>query len=209
MMPGLHRGWEPAGVPGRGGMTLVELLIAMVLLLVILAGAVPVFTSGQRGADRQEVVQAVQGEFHASTEFLLRAVRNAQGVEEGSGHTTLILGGSEAGEACGVESDEPFRIHLTPTGLRCGPLSGASSDGRLLAANVEAFHLSFGVDSDGDGRVDTFVDDPSAFEPEDIVAVRFQLDFAGASSRGPIQTRADFMAVLRGPVSNRIQLWEG
>lgn len=209
MMAASERGRGSTGVRGRRGMTLVELLIAMVLFLVILAAAAPVFMSGQRGADRQVAVQAVQGELHASTEFLLRAVRNADGVQAGSSQTTLILASSEAGEACGVGSDEPFQIHLAPLGLRCGSLVGPSTDGRLLASSVEALELSFGVDSDGDGRVDAFVNDLSGFDPEDIMAVRFRMDFARASSQGPIQANADFVAVLRGPISSRIQLAEG
>jgi len=206
MMAGWQRGPDPGGRSAQGGMSLVELLVTMVLLLVLVAATAPAFMSGHRGTDRPDAVQAVQGELHASTEFLVRAVRDARSVEEGSSPSTLTLRASGAGEACGVESDESFRIHLAPAGLRCDPLTEGPTTGRLLASSVETLNVSFGVDLDGDGRVDTFVADPSDLDPGDILAIRFQLDFAGIGPGASVQTTADFVAALRDPISSRGQL---
>lgn len=202
-------GVEPGSTrpANRRGMTMVELIIAMVLGGVLMGAAVPLFISAQRGNDRQQATRTLQSQIHTTTEFLVRAVRNTEGIEAGSTAAELHLAGGEAAEACGVDTADPFRIHLTSAGLRCGsPSSSSPQNDRILATAVEGMSLRFGVDSDGDGRVDDFVADPSTVDPEDILAIRFQLEFTEISGQGPITTDVDFVAVLRGPTASRFIL---
>lgn len=65
-----------------------------------------------------------------------------------------------------TDNDELARMELGNAGYTS---SGA------LVEGVEALHFSYGIDSNGDGRVDAYTDTPTATEQRDIAAVRLWL----------------------------------
>lgn len=53
--------------------------------------------------------------------------------------------------------------------------AGAYVTSGALVEGVEALHFSYGIDSDGDGRVDAYTDAPTAIEQRNIASVRLWL----------------------------------
>lgn len=69
-----------------------------------------------------------------------------------------------------TDDDELARMELT---LDSGVLGYVSSG--PLVEGIEALHFSYGIDGDGDGRVDAYTDTPTAAEQGDIASVRLWL----------------------------------
>src|SRR5690606_32797250 len=74
----LSRAVLPQG--DRGGFTLAELLVTIVIVSVVMTGAVSAFMSLERAREQQEVVRDVQTEVHSAVEQIVRLLRNADSV---------------------------------------------------------------------------------------------------------------------------------
>ncbi len=188
--------------PGTSrGITLIELVVAMTVGLVILAAATPFVLSGGRSNEQQSATRQVQAGMHSAAEMLLVGIRGARAVLPSSSSTRLEMESPPLSVPCGGDS---IWVEASPTGLECGPLGGGTV--RVLAAEVEAIDLSYGIDADENGRPDLFADAPSPDDFEHAVAVRFRLEVRHAEGRGRSAADPEFVAVLRRLVLQRITL---
>lgn len=198
--------WGAAPRQGdRAGFTLAEMLVTIVIVSVVMAGAVSAFMGLQRAREQQEVVRDVQTEVHSAVEQIVRLLRNADSVATTSTTSRLEVVGGIAGTTCGASV---CWVEATPSeGLKIGPQGGP---GRVIAGSVTAVDFRYGLDQDGDGKVDcgaTPTTDcfgsPGA-KAEDILGVLMRLHFGAARGRGRFADTVVVHAALRSRVLERI-----
>lgn len=82
--------------PGRGGFTLVELMIAMALGLIVLGAMYGVFTSQSKHFSNQEQIVEMQQNARMAIEIISREIRMAgYNPQQTTGHFTFLLAASE------------------------------------------------------------------------------------------------------------------
>lgn len=203
MTKALSRAVLPQG--DRGGFTLAELLVTIVIVSVVMTGAVSAFMSLERAREQQEVVRDVQTEVHSAVEQIVRLLRNADSVATTSTSSRLEVVGGIAGTTCGASV---CWVEATPSeGLKIGPQGGS---GRVIAGSVTAVDFRYGLDADGDGKVDcgtkptTECFGAAAARAEDILGVLMRLHFGAERGRGRFADTIVVHAALRSRVLERI-----
>ena len=185
----------------RRGITLIELLIAMVCSLLLIAATAPIFMLGNRGIEQQRSVQEVQSGTHIAAEVLIREIRATDGVRAGSDDAVLFLEGGPLAVPCG---DTLYRIEFESDGIVCGPDDEAPV--RRIAENVGSVRFEYGVDLNDDGSVDDFRTNVTGSIEDDVLAVRFHLTFARDEGQRGFETETEFVAVIRNAVLSRFEL---
>jgi len=188
----------------RSGITLIELVVAMTLGLLLIAGVAPMVRSSGRALEQQTALREVQVALHVTGETLIRGIRSANEMVDGTTATELRVRGGELTEMCGAEV---FAIWVDGLGLHCGPVGGPSV--RRITPVVSELDLSYGLDTIGNGAVDLFVASPALDELADALAVRFVLRAEHVEGRGEADVTADFVAVVRNAVLARMELEDG
>ncbi len=190
----------------RRGFTLAEMLVTMVITSIVIAGGVSVFLTMQRAREQQAAVQDIQAEAHSVVEQLVRLVRNADSVATSSTDSRLeVIGGITQiacdAPVCWIEAS-------SADGLRIGPEGGP---GRLLARSVTGVEFLYGLDPDGNGKVDcggtptTNCFGPPGSKAEDILGVLMRLHFSAEHVRGQFEETVVVHAALRSRVLERIK----
>ena len=185
----------------RRGITLVELLIAMVCSLLLIGAAAPIFMLGNRGIEQQRSVQEVQSSVHLAAEVLIREIRATEGVRAGSDDAVLFLEGGPLAVPCG---DTLYRIEWENDGIVCGPDGEAPV--RRIAENVGSVRFEYGVDLNDDGSVDDFRTNVTAGIADDVLAVRFFLNLARDEGQRGFDTETEFVSVIRNAALSRFEL---
>lgn len=188
------------------GVTVPELLVAMTMALVVLAGAVPVFTMNRRGLEQHTTVRDVQMEFHTSTEQVLRLVRNASGVAEGGTSNRVVVQGGDAMQVCGAPA---CAIQVLEAGLVVSSDMGGQGFDRVLARHATSLVLAYGMDNDDNGVVDQFVDAVPAGRADDVLALRMTLGIESTRGRASFETGGEIVTVLRPRVLSRVNISTG
>jgi len=188
----------------RRGMTLVELAVAMTAGLLLTAGVAPAFMLMSRGIEQQRAMQQVQAGTHIAAETLLRGIRGADGVLEGSTSTRLLMEGGPFTRLCG---EDRYWIEVQGGELLCGP----EGEGwvRRIVGDVDQVGLTYGFDEDDDGFVESFRNSVGTGEGGDVMAVRFQLGLSIEEGRGVFRADTEFVAVIRNAILGRVELGDG
>jgi hypothetical protein len=185
-------------------MTLVELLVAMTAGLIILAGTTSLFVMLQRSGERAQHLTNVSNDLHVAAERLSGWVRNADSIDQASTSTRLLITGGQSTPLCGVAT---CWIEVGDDGLAFGP-SGSVDPTRVLARTVTGVTISFGLDDDEDGSVDTFSASIPAGRADDVLAVRIGLTLFSGSDRTEFSAEEEFTAALRAPILDRLAFAE-
>ncbi|TVP75054.1 MAG: prepilin-type N-terminal cleavage/methylation domain-containing protein [Gemmatimonadales bacterium] len=188
----------------RRGVSLVELLVAMAVGLLLLAVVAPVTMMANRSSEQQRSQQSVQTAVYVGAEMLMRGIRGVEAIRAGSDGDELFLEGGELEEVCGATE---FAIWVVDGALHCGPDVGDPL--RRIMGEVESIDLSYGFDTQGDGRVDTFRNSVGASDEDEVRAVRFRFGMRAGEGRGDFRASPEFVAVIRNAVLADLQIGGG
>lgn len=184
----------------RAGVTLAELLVAMTTGLIILAGTTSLFVMLQRSGERAQHLSTISNDLHLAAERLSGWVRNAEGIDQTSTSSRLLITGGQSTPLCGAAT---CWIEVGDDGLEFGP-SGSPDPTRVLARTVTGMTVSFGLDNDDDGTVDTFSASIPAGRAADVLAVSIGLALYSGSDRTEFAAEEEFIAALRAPIFDRL-----
>jgi len=173
----------------KKGITLIELLVAMIISAAVIAGIYRVFVAQTRAYTVQEQVVEVQQGTRSAMEILLRDLRMAGFDSDDGGSKISIANPVVAGDrsiTVSYEYDYTTQHIITysldaATKRLFRQLTTMKDDGSSVASpqdvlleNVEALDFTYGVDTNGDGALDNWV--PAAgIGMDKVVAVRVVL----------------------------------
>lgn len=154
----------------ESGFTLIEVLIAMVVAMVIMAGSYVFFNMQQRQATVQTNVSDVQQTLRAAMDFAAREFRMIGFDPEVSGNFGVTDISDENGMSAIsyswdsvngdgiVDANENFRFSLRDASPADGVLDltrdvGASGS-QLMAQSIRALGIAYAIDTNGDGTLE-------------------------------------------------------
>ena len=172
----------------KKGITLIELLVAMIISAAVIAGIYRVFVAQTRAYTVQEQVVEVQQGTRSAMEILLRDLRMAGFDSDDGGSKISIANPIVAGDNSVTVSYEydyttqhtirysldaaTKRLFRQLTIMKDDGSSNATQD--VLLENVEALNFTYGIDTNEDGALDNWV--PAAgIGMGKVVAVRVVL----------------------------------
>jgi type IV pilus assembly protein PilW len=177
------------------GFTLTEILVAMAIAGVVMAGIYSAYSSQQRSYIVQEQVAGMQQNLRASMDLMEREIRMAGYDPTGYAGAKIItadiaelkftidLNGNRDVSSSTGNANEQIRYSLTVSGGLGREVWGSGL--QLVAENIDALNfvyldqrLSDGIDNDGDGFIDEYDEASMAFpvaNTEDIRAVQITL----------------------------------
>jgi type IV pilus assembly protein PilW len=155
------RAIETAGAPGRQpGFTLIELMIAMILGLIVVAGVVSVFLAGQQSFRTNDALAGIQDSSRVAFEMMARDIREAglTGCNSVNDRIANVLGNGPGTATAQWWADWDSVNNNTIRGFDSATLDsavagagalGGSSSLRLLAAGtdpvaIQSFHPTSG-----------------------------------------------------------------
>ena len=182
----------------KKGITLIELLVALIISAAVIAGIYRVFVAQTRAYTVQEQVVEVQQGTRSAMEILLRDLRMAGFDSDDGGSKISIANPIVAGDNSVTVSYEydyttqhtirysldaaTKRLFRQLTIMKDDGSSNATQD--VLLENVEALNFTYGIDTNEDGALDNWV--PAAgIGMGKVVAVRVVL------TGNPDQTNPD------------------
>lgn len=159
---------SPSRIQQEKGFTLVELLVAMVIALIVMAAVYTTYSSQQQQYLVQEQVAGMQQNMRAATYFMSRELRMA-GYDptqsgkfkitdirlDANGNSTITFPADFNDDGI-LGSDETISYSIfsgadgTPDLRR-----NAGAGNQLLAEGVESLGLAYAFDQNGDGELDT------------------------------------------------------
>ena len=216
-----------AGTRGRGGsaaprgqrgMTLIELMIALVLGLTVVAAVFNVYAGTSKSQRFTAGLQSLQENGRFGLSALRRGFRLAGFSENrffepfgpvaaGAGDSTIVVRAERPFDCNGGDTSalavEPgvavnTYAHANVDGVGVVTCEGnASADGPVpLVENVDAFRVLYGEDTDADGVPNRFVTRPDVGSVGDVVALRFALLVNSGNVPVRSRARAETHAVL-------------
>jgi len=157
------------------GLTLIELLVALVIFALALGGIYRIFVFQSRAYTVQDQVVEVQQGTRSAMEILLRDLRMAGYDNDSSSSKVSVLNPIVVGDGSKAnpiivefEYDDTTRYTIAywvegaPLVLK-RQLTRTKDDGSStvetsdLLENVDGFNLSYGIDTNGDGNVESWV----------------------------------------------------
>lgn len=188
---------------GRPGFTTVELLVAMTVSLILLAGGVSVFYVFQESITRQRAVHDSQTQIHLSVEQLVRLVRNADEIDPASTSNSLGISGGLTFATCGnqtcwIEADANGRLVARP------PVSGAGQQ-LTIASALDSVKISYGI-FDANGKLSTFAPQVPSGSADDVLAVSLQLFFRTREGRSQASGALKVHVARRDKILDRLSL---
>jgi len=183
------------------GISLIEMMIALVLGLIVVSAVLNVFVGSNRSASFSSGLQTMQENGRHGIQILQRGIRRAGFHPTGSIEPFDMAGSSASsikvrlaapqdcnGEPTGADgvAENTYSFSTATSQVTCTG-SSASATAMPLVDGVEEFQILYGHDSTGDGFVDQYIEYDATVSPYDIKSVRFALL---VSSIEPIRTRA-------------------
>jgi len=172
----------------KKGITLIELLVAMIISAAVIAGIYRVFVAQTRAYTVQEQVVEVQQGTRSAMEILLRDLRMA-GFDSDDGGSKINIANPVVAEDHAITVSYEYdyttqhtirysldaatkRLWRQLTIMKDDGSSNATQD--VLLENVEALDFTYGVDTNGDGALDNWVP-ADGIGMDKVVAVRVVL----------------------------------
>lgn len=220
------------------GFSLVELMVAMVVGLILLAGVLQILLSNRESFDVQKAMAALQQDARLASFFIENAISHAGYHVELEPDLEFIFrdGIITATEGPGAEPDS-LQVFVQAGGgvTDCGGtrIGGASpevatfgfavdddsnlecigtalgADGALVN-NVEALEIRYGLDTDGDNSVDTYQASLTPEESFEVRSVRVQLLLASPQNvlPSPVDQEFVFASGLELPFEADRRAWQ-
>ncbi len=169
----------------KKGVTLTELLIALLIAGVLMGGIYKIFIAQNRTYAVQDQVVEVQQGIRVTLEILLRDLRMAGFDDDqtsGVRITDPVVPGDHSisvrYEYNGAQREVSYSIDQTSRLIRQETQNGTSTTEPLLE-NVEALDFTYGIDDDGSGNQDRAVDSwensAASIAGRKVIAVRVGL----------------------------------
>jgi type IV pilus assembly protein PilW len=180
----------------RRGITLIELLVALVICGLVVAGIYRVFVAQSKAYTVQDQVVEVQQNIRSAMEILLRDLRmtgfDSDSVTSKISIANPIIPGDHS-VTINYEYDDTHRHEITYSLLNVNltrqltifpDVGPSSSTTENILENVEALDFTYGVDTNDDGTLDAWVS-AGAIGTAKVVAAR------AALTAKPDQTNTD------------------
>ncbi|QTQ31009.1 PilW family protein [Aromatoleum bremense] len=186
------------------GLTLVELMIALVLGLFLIGGVSTVFLSNQQTSRVKEDLDRTQESFRFGTHTITRVVRQGTEIDPDSSASQIVVGfadGSGTHDCVGGTLGGPNTFLVNGNNeLVC---TDANGDSHILIGAVDALSILFGIDGDEDGFVGSaeFVPKGSVSSWDRVRSVRTTLRLLDGQS-------VTFVATMRSPLVTRFSAKE-
>lgn len=137
------------------GLTLIELMVAMVIGLFLIGGVIGVFVANQQTSNTKQQLDRAQENFRFGSQTLMRVIRQGTGIDAASTGTELIVdfaGGPGTHDCVGTTAGGPnsFRVD-GQSRLVCTDSGGAD---HVLMGEVAAINVSFGIDANDNGLIE-------------------------------------------------------
>jgi len=189
----------------KNGVSLIELLVALVICGVVVAGAYRFFITQTRAYSVQDQVIEAQQSVRLAMEILLSDLRMA-GYDDDSIHSTVTITDAivaplrddsitfsfEYYDKTTLQYQKhtvAYRREMNPSRLiRQLTINEVVGSPDILLENVDAFNLTYGIDTNDDGKLDQWVPTEKV-EKNKVIAVEVVL------SAMPTQTNPDVRAV--------------
>jgi prepilin-type N-terminal cleavage/methylation domain-containing protein len=189
----------------RNGVSLIELLVALVICGVVVAGAYRFFITQTRAYSVQDQVIEAQQNVRSAMEILLRDLRMA-GYDDDSIHSTVTITDPivaplrddsitftyEYYDKTTLQYQKhtvAYRREMNPSRLiRQLTINEVAGSPDILLDNVDAFSLTYGIDTNDDGKLDQWVP-AEKVEKNKVIAVEVVLSVM------PTQTNPDARAM--------------
>lgn len=152
----------------NSGFTLLELLIAMAISSIVVAGIVTSFNMQVKTKVTQEVIVEAQQNLRAAMYVMTREIRMAGYDPGGTGNfgitnisdsgasSTISFTGNDF-DGDGNNEDITYSVYdETAIGLPCLGRQECKASKQPLAQGIQALGLAYAYDNDGDGQLDTF-----------------------------------------------------
>jgi type IV pilus assembly protein PilW len=189
---------EQRGIISNGvntkGLTLIELLVALVICGIVIAGIYRLFVAQSRAYTVQDQVVEVQQSIRSAMEILLRDLRMAGFDSDNVGSTITITNPIIVGDhsvTVSYEYDNTTQYTVTYSReaatkrlLRQLTINNVAGPQEVLLENVVALDFTYGVDTNDDGALDSWVS-AGGIGIGKVVAVRVVL------TANPDQTNPD------------------
>ncbi len=173
------------------GMSLIELMIAMVIGLIILAGVVNIFVASRHSARFTDGLQSMQENGRQAIFVLQYAIRQA-GYSESNDLTAIDLATSNA-DRITVRHQSP--VDCTGADTSTAPVPGVAVDeyyhdqsnnqvlckGNVgtapmpVAENIEAIRFLYGLDTDDDGDIERYVRYTEVADVSQVAGIQFAI----------------------------------
>ena len=238
---------KPLKQPARSaGFSLVELMVALVVSLVLLAGVLQILLSNRNSFSFQRDMAGLQENARLTT-FVIENVVAHAGYQANLDRKDLFdaegafaEGAFVAGSADDSNGNDSLRLRfqatlghdgcsgpdadvteVADTTLKLADLelyvnddntllcrdnsTGASPIPQPIVENVQRLNISYGLDSDGDGSVDTYANTINAANAADVVSLRLELLLESQDLITPTAIDHDYTFASGSPfeVSNR------
>lgn len=195
-------------VPPQRGFSLVEIMVAVTLGIILLGGTIQIYLSSKNGYRLQDGIASMQenGRYaiHVLRENILKAgypkISNIDPFDPGktfnndadtsdqitvqyqsdAAVTTDCLGNNASGTVTNA-------LSITNNILSC--LGSGSTTSQPLVDNIEAMHILYGWDDDGDSVANRYVRANEVTNWSSIVSVRIALLARSQNPIGPVETQ--------------------
>lgn len=134
------------------GLSLVELMLAMVIGLFLIAGVVGVLISTRQSTDIKRELDRTQESLRFGATAITRVVRLATAIDAASTEDRLIVqlpGGAGRPDCAGLTGAGTNTFRVEANRLVCTDVDG--NPGNVLLRGVESLSLAYGIDADSDG----------------------------------------------------------
>ena len=196
------------------GITLIELLVALVICGMVIAGIYRVFVAQTKAYTVQDQVVEVQQSVRSTMEILLRDLRMA-GFDDDSLASTITITNPIATPFSDNAITVNYEYHDKPAGqyqrhtiaywrdgsslIRRLTVDDAAMPQENLLENVEELNFSYGVDANEDGALDNWVS-AGGIGTAKVVAVRVTL------TARPVQVNPDIQRVSPRTLDSTVTL---
>ncbi len=205
----------------QSGFSLVELMIAMVVSLILLAGILQILLGNRQSFEVQKAAAGLQQDARLASFVLENAIAHAgYRVDLAPDLDRVFAQGFVAGTDGGGTQPDAIRIRFQADGglsdclgndvapdltdfrlfvdtdneLKCDVFdaSGAVDRTEPLINNIETLQIRYGLDTDDDGAVDTYTGSLTAEQSFDVRSVRVQLLLVSDGSVRPAPVAETF-----------------
>lgn len=169
------------------GITLVEILIALLISLVLISGMISVLLSSKQSYLRKEKMSHFQENLRVASESLRKVLSMAESVQQDSNQDEIIVtysGGDGVVNCLGhpVSSGSVVSyFYVRNSALYCSsayPIVPGSH--QPLVEGIAAMRIQYGVDSDEDGQVDEYTTSPGDWNK--VISTRIALRLLDSGS---------------------------
>lgn len=139
----------------QSGLTLIEMMVAMVIGLFLIGGVISVFVANQQTSNAKQQLDRAQENFRFGSQTLMRVMRQGSGIDPASTSAELIVefsGGPGTHDCVGTPAGGPNRFRVDDQSrLVCTDSGGVD---HVLMGDMAALNVFFGLDANDNGLIE-------------------------------------------------------